>query len=149
MLGSSDAGFKMHFLHGHRVGLSKNLLWQKIMIINIFFCGSTSTARAKWMEKIFNLVEPISSMKLLSPHYTLVTWRSETCWYMSTPHRYTKTPISFPLVDSLLFVLELLPKDLLRFFSGKMSAYLSFFFSCWKLTHVQVFLTHLFFTITW
>ena len=42
-------------------------------------------ARAKRTEKIFDPVGAVLSMKLLSPGCTLVTLRSETKWYISTP----------------------------------------------------------------
>ena len=44
-------------------------------------------ACAKRTAKIFDPVEAVLSMKLLSPGCSLVTSRSETKWYISTPER--------------------------------------------------------------
>ena len=42
---------------------------------------------AKRTVKIFDPMEVVLSMKLLSPGCTLVTLRLETKWYISTPDR--------------------------------------------------------------
>ena len=44
-------------------------------------------AHAKRTAKIFDPVEAVLSMKLLSPGCTLVTLGSETKWYISTPEQ--------------------------------------------------------------
>ena len=67
-----------------------------IIAYRIFFSNSSKKrkklwkkffARAKRTAKIFDPVEAVFSMKLLSPGCTLVTLRSVTKWYMSTPEQ--------------------------------------------------------------
>ena len=77
-------------------------------------------ACAKRTAKIFDPVKAVLSMKLLSPGCTLVTLRSETKWYISTPDPHTRKPRRYSCwwfvhdsMFSAFIVASPLPNDLI------------------------------------